>query len=232
MVGQGAFGVVVRAQDRRTGKNVALKGLLGVDDGARFAPDFDALRVDAACQHAYRGHPSIVEVKNVVSDGKTGEIFLVMEFVGSSLREEMPRARPEDLVRAMMRQLDVAAKKMHDSRSSSPATSAMARRGHVSAGMHNGRAPHRRATVRRRHDKEELLIDLSDNLGDLLRELFEDVLPELSPAVREVVSGLLAFDPEKRLTTAEAMEHRWFAQVQGKQSSLAFCHAQKFTPNF
>uniref|UniRef100_J3N0Z8 [RNA-polymerase]-subunit kinase n=1 Tax=Oryza brachyantha TaxID=4533 RepID=J3N0Z8_ORYBR len=116
VVGQGAFGVVVRVQVLQDhGKNIALKRLLGTDDGAHFTPDFDALRVKAACQHACRSHPSIVEIKNIVADGKTGEIFVVMEFVGSSLREEIPRARLEDLIREMMWQLVTPAKKVHDS---------------------------------------------------------------------------------------------------------------------
>uniref|UniRef100_I1P0J8 Protein kinase domain-containing protein n=1 Tax=Oryza glaberrima TaxID=4538 RepID=I1P0J8_ORYGL len=67
--------------------------------------------------------------------------------------------------------------------------------------------------------EEELLADLSDNLGDLLRELFEDVLLELSPAN---LSGLLSFDPEKRLTAAQAMEHRWFAQVPKRAEFTGF----------
>ncbi|XP_015697266.2 uncharacterized protein LOC107305130 isoform X1 [Oryza brachyantha] len=72
VVGQGAFGVVVRVQVLQDhGKNIALKRLLGTDDGAHFTPDFDALRVKAACQHACRSHPSIVEIKNIVADGKT-----------------------------------------------------------------------------------------------------------------------------------------------------------------
>ncbi|XP_040380610.1 putative cyclin-dependent kinase F-2 [Oryza brachyantha] len=109
VVGEGSFGVVIKARDRRTGSMVALKRL-------HSALGFDAVRVEAACQHACRGHPSIVEIKNVVADAKTGEIFLVMEFVGSSLRDQIMRSRPEDLVREMMRKLIGAAHKMHSSR--------------------------------------------------------------------------------------------------------------------
>uniref|UniRef100_A0A0D9XHF2 Protein kinase domain-containing protein n=1 Tax=Leersia perrieri TaxID=77586 RepID=A0A0D9XHF2_9ORYZ len=37
-----------------------------------------------------------------------------------------------------------------------------------------------------------------------------DELPELSPAGREVLAGMLAFDPDERMTAAEALQHRWF----------------------
>ncbi|EAZ15336.1 hypothetical protein OsJ_30754 [Oryza sativa Japonica Group] len=70
--------------------------------------------------------------------------------------------------------------------------------------------------------EKELLADLSTNLGDQLNELFYDVLPELSPAAREVLSGLLAFDPEKRMTAVEALEHRWFAEEPKKAEFPGF----------
>uniref|UniRef100_A0A0D9XHT7 [RNA-polymerase]-subunit kinase n=1 Tax=Leersia perrieri TaxID=77586 RepID=A0A0D9XHT7_9ORYZ len=37
-----------------------------------------------------------------------------------------------------------------------------------------------------------------------------DELPELSPAGREVLAGLLAFDPDERMPAADALQHRWF----------------------
>uniref|UniRef100_J3N118 [RNA-polymerase]-subunit kinase n=1 Tax=Oryza brachyantha TaxID=4533 RepID=J3N118_ORYBR len=104
---EGSFGVVIKARDRRIrGRKVALKRLHGAGQG------FDTVRVEHAC----RGHPSIVEIKNVVADAKSGEVFLVMEFVGNSLRDQIPWSRPEDLVREMMRKLIDAAQKMHSSR--------------------------------------------------------------------------------------------------------------------
>uniref|UniRef100_A0A0D9XHU5 Protein kinase domain-containing protein n=1 Tax=Leersia perrieri TaxID=77586 RepID=A0A0D9XHU5_9ORYZ len=67
---------------------------------------------------------------------------------------------------------------------------------------------------------EELHDDLSKNLGDIIDELKFEVLPELSPAAGEVFSGLLAFDPEKRMTAAEALNHRWFTE-EAKKSEFA-----------
>uniref|UniRef100_A0A0E0IP83 [RNA-polymerase]-subunit kinase n=1 Tax=Oryza nivara TaxID=4536 RepID=A0A0E0IP83_ORYNI len=37
-----------------------------------------------------------------------------------------------------------------------------------------------------------------------------DELPELSAAGREVLAGMLAFNPDERMTAAEALDHRWF----------------------
>jgi cell division cycle 2-like protein len=265
--------VVVRARDRRTGKVVALKRLIGADEGGRFAPNFDALRLEAACQHACRGHPNIVQIKDVVADAKTGDLFLVLEFVGGSLRDEFPRARPEDIVRAMMRPLVDAAKKMHASRvihrDIKPENILVSFSGQLKVcdfgaatlmkpagkpydlcrpGTLPYTSPEQLAGNRcygpavdmwalgcimgelltgaplfgGDMTEKELLADLSANLGDQLNELFYDVLPELSPAAREVLSGLLAFDPEKRMTAVEALEHRWFAEEPKKAEFPGF----------
>uniref|UniRef100_A0A0E0IPK4 [RNA-polymerase]-subunit kinase n=1 Tax=Oryza nivara TaxID=4536 RepID=A0A0E0IPK4_ORYNI len=252
---------------------VALKRLIGADEGGRFSRDFDALRVEAACQHACRGHPNIVQIKDVVADAKTGDLFLVLEFVGGSLRDEFPRARPEDIVRAMMRPLVDAAKKMHASRvihrdikpdnilvsfsgqlkvcdfgaatlmkpagkpydlcrpGTLPYTSPEQLAGNRcygpavdmwALGCIMGELLTGAPLFGGDMTEKELLADLSANLGDQLNELFYDVLPELSPAAREVLSGLLAFDPEKRMTAVEALEHRWFADEPKKAEFPGF----------
>ncbi|XP_006662184.2 putative cyclin-dependent kinase F-2 [Oryza brachyantha] len=263
VVGEGSFGVVIMARDRRTGGKVALKRIHG-------AQGFDAVRIEAACQHACRGHPSIVEIKNVVADAKSGEVFLVLEFVGSSLRDELPWSRPEDLVREMMRTLIDAAKKIHSSRvihrdikpenilvsafgvlkicdfgsatfmkpagkpydecrvGTLPYTSPEQLAGNRcygpavdmwALGCIMGELLTGPPLFGGDMTEAELLADLSANLGALLDELRLEVLPELSPAAHEVLSGLLAFDPEKRLTAAEALEHRWFTETASKASS-------------
>ncbi|KAG8088130.1 hypothetical protein GUJ93_ZPchr0010g11115 [Zizania palustris] len=267
VVGHGAFGVVFKARDRRTGKKVALKRLHGQDEGGYGAPDFDAVRVEAACQTACRGHPSIVEIKDVVGDGKTGEIFLVMEFVGDgNLRDKCYRSYSADLTRVMMRQLIDAAKKMHSSRvihrdikpenvlvsvdgtlkicdfgAATLMKPAGKPYGQCLVGTLTYTSPEQLAGNRCYGPavdmwalgcimgelltgaplfggyltEKELLAELSDHLGDQITELF-DLLPKLSPAGRELLTGLLAFDPEKRLTAAEALEHRWFSEEDEK----------------
>ncbi|EAY77749.1 putative cyclin-dependent kinase F-2 [Oryza sativa Japonica Group] len=266
VVGEGASGVVIMARHRRTGNKVALKHL---PHGAR---DFDAVRVEAACQHACTGHPNIVQIKDVVADPKSGDVFLVMEFVEGSLRDELPRARPEKQVRFMMRQLIGAAKKMHASHvihrdikpenilnsfgdlkvcdfgsatfvnpagkpyeeclvGTLPYTSPEQLAGNHcygpgvdmwALGCIMGELLTGAPLFGGDMTEKELLADLSANLDDQLNELFYDVLPELSPAAREVLSGLLAFDPEKRMTAAEALDHRWFAEEPKKANFAGF----------
>uniref|UniRef100_J3L8M6 Protein kinase domain-containing protein n=1 Tax=Oryza brachyantha TaxID=4533 RepID=J3L8M6_ORYBR len=81
--------------------------------------------------------------------------------------------------------------------------------------MHHGRAPDQPATLRRQHDRRSCSPTCPPTRGPR-SELRLEVLPELSPAAHEVLSGLLAFDPEKRMTAAEALEHRWFTETAKK----------------
>ena len=106
-LGHGACGQVLRARDRRTGKKVALKWL--------HSPDFRAIALEAGLLGACRGHPSIIQILDVVADAETGDMALVMELVGSgcTLREDIYRPLSEDVARRMMRQLLDAANKIH-----------------------------------------------------------------------------------------------------------------------
>ncbi|KQK16388.1 putative cyclin-dependent kinase F-2 [Brachypodium distachyon] len=115
VLGEGAYGQVLMARDRRSGKKVAVKWIRGCGDGGHGPPDFRALIREAGLQAACRGHPSIVEILDVVGDAKTGDMFIVMELVagGRSLREEIWRPLSEHVTRVMMRQLVDAAKKIH-----------------------------------------------------------------------------------------------------------------------
>uniref|UniRef100_A0A0E0M5L4 Protein kinase domain-containing protein n=1 Tax=Oryza punctata TaxID=4537 RepID=A0A0E0M5L4_ORYPU len=276
VVGDGASGAVIMARHRRTGNKVALKHL---PHGAR---DFDAVRVEAACQGACRGHPNIVQIKDVAADANTGGIFLVMEFVGGSLRDEIPRALPEKLVRVMMRQLVDAAKKMHASHvihrdikpenilnsfgdlkvcdfgsatfvnpagkpyeecvvGTLPYTSPEQLAGNHcygpgvdmwALGCIMGELLTGAPLFGGDMTEKELLADLTSNLDDQLNELFYDVLPELSPAAREVLSGLLSFDPEKRMTAAEALDHRWFDEEPKKAKFTGYVPLDLLTELF
>ncbi|CAD6337434.1 unnamed protein product [Miscanthus lutarioriparius] len=52
--------------------------------------------------------------------------------------------------------------------------------------------------------------ELRDRMTSAAGKLDPECLKDLSENRRDVLSGLLAFCPEKRLTAAEALEHRWF----------------------
>ncbi|KAL6639118.1 hypothetical protein ACP70R_022848 [Stipagrostis hirtigluma subsp. patula] len=107
VLGEGSYGVVVKARHRPTGETVAVKwakkpGLRGV------------LR-EAGCLAACRGHPSVVGIRDLAADAAGESVFLVMEFVGPSLRRALAtRGRfPEREARGFMRQLLRGAERMH-----------------------------------------------------------------------------------------------------------------------
>ncbi|PAN20787.1 hypothetical protein PAHAL_3G411100 [Panicum hallii] len=118
-VGAGAFGVVYRARDRRTGEIVAMK-CLNADDfddgplGSMFADEVGALE---AC----RGVPCVVQLRDSCRrDPATGEAFIVMEFVGPALRDAARggrsggvRRHSEGEARRIARQLLAGAAGMH-----------------------------------------------------------------------------------------------------------------------
>jgi len=100
VLGEGTYGVVVKARDQRTGETVAIKWIRpGV------APDLSAVFREAGCLSACRGHPSIVQMREVAADEVTGHVFIVMEFVGPSLESRLTRRFSEGETRAIMRQL-------------------------------------------------------------------------------------------------------------------------------
>ncbi|CAN6203682.1 unnamed protein product [Urochloa humidicola] len=122
VLGEGSFGVVVKARHRGTGEAVAVKRARGDS-----AAGLRAVLREAGCLAACRGHPSVVGIRDVVLDPATGDVLLVMEFVaGASLRRLLLQRRPsppaaappprrftEAGARAVMRQLLRGAERMH-----------------------------------------------------------------------------------------------------------------------
>ncbi|CAN6251320.1 unnamed protein product [Urochloa humidicola] len=260
-LGEGAYSVVFRARHRRTGEEFAVKWIRGSGGGG--GPERSAVLREAGCLAACRGHPSIVQIKDVATSGATGDLFIVMELAGSSLRDWITRPFSEDQTRAFMRQLLDAGKKLHGtrtlhrdikpenilvvpggtlkicdfgcatpmkpvgasypeehvgtmqycspeqlmgSRSYGPAVDVWAL-GCVMAELLSGQPLFEADTE---EEVLEQIKDLRDEFDAIGLHVF-DVLPELSQAGREVLAGLLRFDPEERLTAADALKHRWFA---------------------
>ncbi|XP_034577056.1 putative cyclin-dependent kinase F-2 [Setaria viridis] len=261
VLGEGTYGVVVKARDQRTGETVAIKWIRPDDDGAG-ATDLRAVFREAGCLEACRGHPSIVQMKEVAADEVTGHVFIVMEFVGPSLESRLTRPFSEAETRAIMRQLLRGAEKLHGEgtvhRDIKPDNILVGPGGTLKICDLGMAAPARPAGE---PYPEETVAALWYRAPELLRgartygaavdmwalgcvmselltgaPLFEDAkteddvlhrahdledameftdlafgdLPELSEAGREVLRGLLSFAPEKRLTAAEALSHRWF----------------------
>ncbi|CAN6282804.1 unnamed protein product [Urochloa humidicola] len=119
VLGEGTYGVVVKARDLRTGETVAIKWIRpdaayggGGGEGSG-APDLLAVFREAGCLSACRGHPSFVQMKEVVADEVTGHVFIVMEFVGPSLDSRLTRRFSEGEARTVMRQLLRGAEALH-----------------------------------------------------------------------------------------------------------------------
>jgi cell division cycle 2-like protein len=259
VLGEGAYGVVMKARDRRTGKKVALKWLRGCD--------LRSITREAGCLGACRGHPSIIEVLDVATDADTGDFFIVTELVagGLTLREQIWRPFHEDVARAMMRQLFDAAKKMHGAgivhRDIKPENVLVTMFGSLKVCDFGSATRQKPAGVPYEECRVGTMIytspeQLAGNryygqavdmwaLGCLMAEILagetlfvakteEDMVAEisklrdqisstgklvgleffdeLSEAGRELLIGLLAFNPDERLTAAEALQHRWFSK--------------------
>ncbi|MQL74439.1 hypothetical protein Taro_006785, partial [Colocasia esculenta] len=77
-VGKGSYGVVFRARERETGDTVAVK---------KMKVDAAAIR-EISLLRSLPGHPCIVSLKEVVSDGRGGptrDVYMVMEYMDSDL---------------------------------------------------------------------------------------------------------------------------------------------------
>ena len=88
---------MAKARDRRTGETVFSVKWIHSGEG-------DAAHLRAAgCLDACRGQPSIVELRGVAADEATGDLFLVMEFVGPSLQRRLTGPFSEAEARACIR---------------------------------------------------------------------------------------------------------------------------------
>nr|ABB46655.1 Protein kinase domain containing protein [Oryza sativa Japonica Group] len=105
VLGEGRDGVVFKAEHLRTGDMVAIKWV-------RAAADHRAFIREVGCLAACRSHRNIVEVRDVVEDANTRDMFIVMDFVGGRtlhLDLWMTHPDPEEKARLVMRDLVAAA---------------------------------------------------------------------------------------------------------------------------
>ncbi|XP_025791657.1 LOW QUALITY PROTEIN: CBL-interacting protein kinase 22-like [Panicum hallii] len=103
VLGEGTYGVVVKARDLRTGEAVAIKWIRPAVASARgvdgaVAPDLRAVFREAGCLSACRGHPSIVQMREVAADEVTGTCSSSWSSWApasrAASRGASPRARP------------------------------------------------------------------------------------------------------------------------------------------
>ncbi|KAG2606319.1 putative cyclin-dependent kinase F-2 [Panicum virgatum] len=114
-IGEGAYGTVLKARDRRTGEVVAIKS---ARDGSSEAAAAALLR-EAALLAACAGNTAVVALREVVRS-ESGGLHLVMDFGGPSLHDIISERRrrhdrpfTESEARRMMAQLLAGVGSMH-----------------------------------------------------------------------------------------------------------------------
>ncbi|TVU11328.1 hypothetical protein EJB05_44907, partial [Eragrostis curvula] len=282
VLGEGSYGVVVKACDRRTGDTVAIKMARASNRDSRAV-------VREACRLAEcLGHPSVVQIRDLAAEEETGELFLVMEFAGPSLhrllRQRQQRPFTVAETRGFMWQLLGALTTLHDvlrmvHRDIKPANILVSGGGEVmklcdfgtaAPVMRNPaetpypeprvgtlwyRAPEQLQGGRcygpgvdvwalgcvmvelltgeplfaKADDEDDLLVmamQLRQEIVSAGPEVFSGLPEPLSPAGRELLRGLLCFDPEERLTAAEALQHRWFVGDKEEEKDTVVAEAE------
>ncbi|CAN6291787.1 unnamed protein product [Urochloa humidicola] len=117
-LGKGAFGAVIRARHRGTGRSVAMK-FLGDEDGCG-GGQAELLRESLLLQAASAGNPFVITSRGLARDPATTDLCLVIDCGGTNLhdalalrRRQTPAPLPESTVRDAMWQLLTGAKTMH-----------------------------------------------------------------------------------------------------------------------
>ncbi|PSC68206.1 cyclin-dependent kinase G-2-like isoform X1 [Micractinium conductrix] len=112
-IGEGTFGVVYKAKDRRTGELVALKRLrMERERDGMPVTSVRELRVLQTCKH-----PNLVELKCVVTGPTLDAVFLVFEYCPHDLGrliDSLPKPFHESEVKCLMQQLLSAVAFLHD----------------------------------------------------------------------------------------------------------------------
>ncbi|BAS78748.1 Os02g0492300 [Oryza sativa Japonica Group] len=201
-LGAGTYIVVYRARDRRTGETVAVKWLADVERD---------------CLAACRGHPYVVQLRDVAANPSNRDMFLVKEFVGArSLRDLIAghaRRRPfsEGETRALMRQLRAGVRTMHAAgiahRDIKPRNILIGPGGALKIcdfGMATTAAP----------PYEGFMVGtLHYNTPEQLAGKGQYNAQAVDMwALGEVLAGLLAFYDDERMMAEAALEHRWFME--------------------
>uniref|UniRef100_A0A0E0LF16 [RNA-polymerase]-subunit kinase n=1 Tax=Oryza punctata TaxID=4537 RepID=A0A0E0LF16_ORYPU len=122
-LGKGAFGAVVRARHRATGKDVALKFLRRRRGMGGKAVGEDGLLREAIFLARFSHHPSIVQYHGLACHPSSGTWCLVLEHVGPSLSRVLQERRgggggeppfTQEEVRRIMRQLLSGVQRLHE----------------------------------------------------------------------------------------------------------------------
>ncbi|KAL6566553.1 hypothetical protein OROGR_002168 [Orobanche gracilis] len=112
-IDEGTYGIVYRAKDKKTGEIVALKKVKMEKEREGF-PLTSLREINVLLSF---GHPSIVDVKEVVVGRSLDSIFMVMEYMEHDLKalmETMKQPFSQSEVKCLMVQLLAGVKYLHD----------------------------------------------------------------------------------------------------------------------
>jgi len=112
-IGDGAYGVVYKAKDRKTGELVALKKVKMEKEKEGFPlTSIREIRILMSCKH-----PNIVSVKEIVVGKEIDSIFIAMEYLEHDLKtllEDMPKPFTISEVKCILNQLLLGVEYLHD----------------------------------------------------------------------------------------------------------------------
>ncbi|OEL19646.1 hypothetical protein BAE44_0019334 [Dichanthelium oligosanthes] len=190
-LGEGAFGPVVNARHRATGRAVAMKYLSAPVGGHA------VLLREAIFLKACAGNPFVVGFHGLARDPATTELCLVMECGDASLRDARRFPRPWFC--------DFGLAWPSGRRTRRPAR-CPTWRPRSCWGSPTTTWPWFSSTT--------FATDVVPELKDkLLREEFPETMLSKAKEGFEVLSGLLTCNPGKRFTAAAALKHPWFAKM-------------------
>ncbi|XP_074379004.1 cyclin-dependent kinase G-2-like isoform X2 [Apium graveolens] len=114
-LGEGTYGVVYKARNKKTGEIVALKKVKMDNDGEEGFSMLSLREIDILFSS---NHPSIIDLKEVVEGSSTDCVFLVMEHMdydlGAVLRRRKKQPFCQTEVKCLMLQLLQGVKYLHD----------------------------------------------------------------------------------------------------------------------
>ncbi|RLM64306.1 putative cyclin-dependent kinase F-2 [Panicum miliaceum] len=233
-LGEGAFGTVVKARHRDTGRIVAIKRL-GAVHGGPGAALREARFLEEACGGG--ANPFVVGFHGVVRAPGTLDLCLVMDCVGPSLHDvlrqlprgalPLPEATPAGTLWYMAPEM-LLEKPDYDTQvdiwslgcvmaelisNGRPLFQGFHGQGQLSAIFEVLGAPDDSTWpwFSSTAFATAVMPQLDVQRENHLRELFPET--KLSKEGFEVLSGLLTCNPDKRLTAAAALEHPWFAKI-------------------
>nr|KAF6326481.1 mitogen-activated protein kinase 15 [Pipistrellus kuhlii] len=92
-LGKGAYGIVWKAVDRRTGEVVAIKKIF---DAFRDRTDAQRTFREVTLLQEFGDHPNIVRFLDVIRAENDRDLYLVLEFMGPGLTRRPAASRPPD----------------------------------------------------------------------------------------------------------------------------------------